>query len=61
MIRLRLGIYVLYVVLGAVVAVRLLAAGPRWEMLSGFIFAAAIAGMGIYRLVLFVRIRSGKP
>lgn len=60
MTYLRLGIYVLYVILGVVLAVRLLAAGPRWEMLSGFIFAAVLAGMGIYRLVLFARMRSGK-
>lgn len=52
-----MGIYALYVVLGVILAVRLVAAGARWEMLSGFIFAAALVTLGLYRLVYFARRR----
>lgn len=57
MIPLRLIFYVLYVVLGAVIIVRLAALGPHWETLGGLVLGAALIALGAYRLVLYARLR----
>ncbi len=57
MIGARLIFYALYVVLGLAIVVRLLAAGLHWQTASGIILGAALASLGIYRLLLYARLR----
>lgn len=56
MIRLRLAFYGLYILLGAVILVRLLYGGFRWESLGGIVLALALIALGIYRIRLYLRI-----
>ena len=58
MTNLRLGFYVLYVVLGAIIIVRLLSAGPRWELVSGLILGALLIALGLYRIAQVIRGRA---
>ena len=53
MIRVRLFLNAMFIVLGLVIAVRLAAFGLRAQTLSGFIFALALIGLGVYRLRLW--------
>jgi len=55
MIPLRLAFYALYVVLGAAIVVRVLAAGLRWEAFTGVVFGVLLAALGVYRMLQFVR------
>lgn len=58
MIPVRLGFYAAYVVLGAVIIVRLAGAGLRWEIVSGLVFGAALIALGCYRIAAFLRMRA---
>ena len=58
MTTIRLGFYVLYVVLGAIIIVRLLSVGLRWETASGLLLGAALVALGAYRISLYVRMRA---
>jgi hypothetical protein len=58
-IAVRLLFYALYVVLGSVILARMLAAGLRWESLSGVTLGVALIALGFYRLLLFARLRGG--
>lgn len=55
MTRVRLAFYVLYVILGIVIVVRLLAIGFHWESVSGLVLGAALIALGVYRLQLYAR------
>lgn len=57
MTRLRLAFYVLYVVLGAVMLVRLLSIGFHWQTVSGVVLGLALIALGLYRLRLYARMR----
>ena len=57
MTRLRVAFYALYVVLGAIIVVRLLSAGLHSEAISGLILGAALIALGVYRLSMYVRAR----
>jgi hypothetical protein len=57
LIRLRLAFYVLYVVLGATIAARLLPLGLRVETVAGFVLAAALIVLGLYRIRLWFMYR----
>lgn len=46
----RLGFYVLYVVLGAIIVLRLGALGVRGQTISGLVLGAALIALGLYRL-----------
>lgn len=61
MIPLRLGFYGLYVVLGAVIIVRMLRAGFHWELLTGVVFGALLIGLGVYRIATFLKARTAQP
>lgn len=58
MIAFRLFVYVLYIVLGAIILIRVSAFGLRFESLTGFILGGLLMLLGIYRLVLFARMRA---
>ena len=58
MTTIRLGFYVLYVVLGTIIIVRLLSVGLRWETASGLVLGAALIALGAYRISLYVRMRA---
>ncbi|HLI95939.1 MAG TPA: hypothetical protein VKT72_07605 [Candidatus Baltobacteraceae bacterium] len=60
MTRLRLLFYVLYVVLGIMLLVRLLALGFHWQIFTGVVLALALIVLGVYRLMLYARMR-GAP
>ena len=60
MIPVRLAFYVLYIVLGAIIVVRLGALGPRWETFSGMLLGVALVALGIYRLTMYARLRSAQ-
>ena len=60
MTNLRLGFYVLYVILGAIIIVRLLSAGPHWEVISGLILGVLLIALGLYRIVQIVRGRTAR-
>lgn len=60
MIRLRLAFYSLYILLGIVILVRLLAAGFHWESLGGIVLALALIALGIYRIRLYLRVSASK-
>ncbi len=57
MIGARLGFYVMYVILGAVILVRLLSIGFHWQTVSGLVVGAALIALGVYRLNLYARMR----
>ena len=61
MTALRLGFYVLYIVLGAVIIARMLSTGLRWQVATGIIFGLLLVALGSYRIALFVRSRSAHP
>lgn len=48
-------------VLGAIVALRMLAFGIRIETLPGIVLGAAMIGLGVHRLSLIVRARRTTP
>ncbi len=50
MIAARLAVNALFIVLGVIIAVRVSLLGIRLESLTGFIFAAALIALGVYRL-----------
>lgn len=58
MTNLRLAFYVLYVILGAIIIVRLFSAGPRWELVSGLILGVLLMALGLYRIAQVVRGRA---
>lgn len=60
MIAVRLVFYVLYMALGVVIVVRMLSAGPHWQILTGVALGLLLIGLGAYRLSLAARLRSGK-
>ena len=56
----RLGFYVLYVIFGLAIVVRLLSAGAHWQLLiSGLTLGALLVLLGAYRIALFLHHRSG--
>lgn len=57
MIGLRAGFYVLYVVLGAAIFIRVLSFGVRFETMTGLVLGALLMALGIYRLVQVARLR----
>jgi hypothetical protein len=54
----RLAFYVLYVILGCVIIVRLVSAGLRWELFTGLILGALLIALGLYRIAQVMRGRS---
>ncbi len=60
MTSLRLLFYVLYIVLGIVLLVRLLAVGFHWQILTGVVLAFALIILGAYRLMLYARMRGAQ-
>lgn len=60
MIALRLVFYVLYVVLGVVIVVRLAALGLRAETISGLLLGAALITLGSLRIAGYLRARSAQ-
>ena len=59
MIAYRAFLAAAFVVLGAIVVVRLLAFGLRWELLPGLVLGAALVALGVHRLSLIARLRRG--
>jgi hypothetical protein len=57
MIGLRLIFYVFYIAFGVAIAIRLIPFGIRTETVGGFVLAAALIGLGLYRLQLYARMR----
>lgn len=57
MIGLRSGFYVLYVVLGAIIFIRMLSFGLRIETMTGLVLGALLVALGVYRLVQVARVR----
>lgn len=53
MIAARLFLNALFIVLGIIIGVRVALLGIRVESLNGFIFAAALIALGVYRLRLW--------
>lgn len=53
MIPVRLGFYVLYILSGAVIIVRVAQLGIRWQTASGLVLGAAFIAMGGYRIWLW--------
>ncbi len=60
MIPLRVGFYVLYVALGTIILVRVLAYGVRMETLTGIVLGALLIALGAYRLTQVLRIRASR-
>lgn len=60
MISLRVVFYVLYVVLGAIVLVRVLGYGIRTETLTGIVLGVLLMALGLYRLTQVFRIRASR-
>jgi hypothetical protein len=58
MISLRVAFYVLYVVLGAIILVRVVGYGIRMETLTGIVLGVLLMALGIYRLTQVLRIRA---
>ena len=58
MTSLRLVFYGLYIVLGALIVVRMLSAGLHWELLTGIAFGTLLIALGAYRIAQFVRGRA---
>ena len=57
MTGLRLVFYVLYVIFGAAIIVRLALTGLRPQLISGLVLGAALIALGIYRLRLYLQVR----
>jgi|GEM_PF-6912538 len=57
MTQVRLGFYVLYVILGCVILMRLLSSGFHWQAVSGLVLAAALIALGVHRIALYARVR----
>ncbi len=58
MIPLRVVFYVLYVVLGAIILVRVLSYGIRMETLTGIVLGGLLVALGVYRLMQVLRMRA---
>lgn len=58
MIPVRLAFYAAYIVLGAVIIVRLAAVGLRWEIVPGLVFGAALIALGTYRIATYLRMHA---
>lgn len=58
MIPVRGAFYVLFVALGAIILVRVLAYGVRMETLTGIVLGVALIALGLYRLTQILRIRA---
>jgi hypothetical protein len=61
MIGLRFVFYVLYVILGAILLVRLLSVGVHWETAGGIVLALALMALGVYRIRLLMSARTSRP
>ncbi len=61
MIPVRLAFYALYVVLGALIVVRLAAGGLHWELATGIIFGLLLMALGVYRIFTFLKGRAPQP
>jgi len=59
-IGLRTGFYVLYVVLGALIFIRMLSFGIRVETITGLVLGALLVALGLYRLVQVGRVRRAR-
>jgi len=60
MTQLRLAFYVLYILLGSVILVRLLSVGFHWETVGGIVLAVALIAMGVYRIRLYTRMKASE-
>lgn len=60
MIRLRAAFYLLYVVLGAIILVRVLSYGIHFETITGIVLGTLLVALGIYRLVQVMRVRASQ-
>jgi hypothetical protein len=60
MIPLRVAFYVLFVVLGAIILVRMLAYGVRMETLTGIVLGGLLIALGVYRLTQVFRIGASR-
>jgi hypothetical protein len=49
---------VLYVVLGAIILVRVLSYGIRMETLTGIVLGGLLVALGVYRLMQVLRMRA---
>ncbi len=57
MIGLRAAFYVLFVLLGSIILIRVLAYGVRYETLTGIVLGILLIALGVYRLVQLARMR----
>jgi len=60
MIPVRVVFYVLYVALGAIILVRVLAYGVRMETITGIVLGGLLIALGAYRLAQVLRIRASR-
>lgn len=60
MIPLRVVFYVLYVALGTIILLRMLAYGVRMETLTGIVLGGLLIALGVYRLMQVLRMRASR-